>query len=180
MYNVFGRFQSRWVARIPFGIRGLAIGFAAVLAALAVSAHAAQPGPLVPPKADILSVEHQQRPAHTFTYSGAGIRPPDMPPARSVDSGYFLVDWFAHSPGIPPGAVVMLETIGNHQALVQNHIHRTTAKSEGNQTTRFEITPEQTRAAGSVSEWRVRIAWHGRVLATRTSPGWESARSSAP
>ncbi|MBR4190575.1 MAG: hypothetical protein IKQ55_11510 [Kiritimatiellae bacterium] len=173
---MFGRFQSRWVARMPSGVRGLAIGLAALLGAALLPARAVQPGPLVPPKADILSVECQQRPAHAFAYAGAGIRPPDMAPAPSVESGYFLIEWFAHSPGIPPGALVMLETISDRQSLVQNHIHRTTSKSEGNQTTRIEISPEQTRAGGPVREWRVRIVWRGRALAARTSPGWAAAR----
>ena len=180
MQTVFGRFQSKWAARMPVGIRGFAMRLAILLAATAVPAWAAQPGQLVPPKADILSVELQQRTVPSFSYSGAGIRFPDQAPSRTVGPGHVQVEWFAHSPGIPPGAIVMLETLSSRQSTVQNHIRCTTAKSEGNQTTRFELSSDQARDAGPVAEWRVRIAFLGRVLATRTSSGWAAARRTAP
>lgn len=164
---------------MPLGIRGLAVGMALALAAAAVPACAARPGPPVPPKADILSVELQQHPVQAFSYSGAGIRPPEQASSHTVESGHVQVEWFAHSPGIPPGAIVMLETISSRQSIVQNHVQRTAAKSEGSQTTRFDLSSGQTRTAGPVGEWRVRIAFHGHVLATRTSPGWASARRTA-
>jgi hypothetical protein len=180
MTTVFGCFQSRLMARMLSGIRAPAVWLAAALAATAVPASAARTGQLVPPKADILSVELQRRPMQTVRYVGASVRPPHQVSSGTTQSEKIEIEWFAHSPGIPPGALVMLETTAKRQPTVKNHIYRTTSKSAGNQTTRFEIPPEQTRAAGPIEEWRVRIVWRGRALATRTSSGWDAARRAAP
>ena len=177
MLAVFGRQPSQSNARIPSGIRRLPVIMAIFfLSSLALAAPAA----LVPPKADILSVEIQHRPMHTAAYFGAGIRPPHLASGADSEAECVSVKWFAHSPGIPPGAVVMLETISNRRPVVKNRIHRTTAKSEGNQSLLFDIPEDETIETGPITAWRVRIVWLGRVLATRSSPGWESARRSSP
>lgn len=179
MSNVFGCFQSSLRVRMSAGIRRLAVALAVALAASAVPLRAARPGQVVPPKADILSVDLQRRPMQTVSYFGAGVRPPHAS-ALAGESEKVTVQWFARSPGIPPGAIVMLETIASRQPTVKNHVYRTTAKSDGDQTTCFDIPSDQTRAAGSIDEWRVRIIWRGHALATRTSPGWEAARRPVP
>jgi hypothetical protein len=140
----------------------------------------AAPAVPAPPKADIFSVDIVRKPARTVSFPGAGIRPPHQVPNDEVRSESVLVKWLAHSPGIPPGALVMLETVSDRQPTVKNRIHRLPPKAEGNQTTRFDIPLEESRAAGPVTEWRVRVVWRGRVLATLASPGWAAARSPAP
>ena len=153
---------------------------ALVLFSLAPLALAAQTGPLVPPKADILSVELRHRPMQTVAYFGAGIRPPHQVSSSSSKAERVSVEWFAHSPGIPPGALVMLETISARLPTVKNRIYRMPAKSEGDQSHLFDIPEDETRDAGPITDWRVRIVWRGRVLATRTSPGWDTARNIFP
>lgn len=178
MHAVFGRKPSKSSARIPSGIRHLAI--AVVLFSLASFCLSARPGPLVPPKADILSVELQHRPMQTVTYFGAGIRPPHQASDTADEAERVSVEWFAHSPGIPPGVLVMLETISDRLPTVKNHIYRMPIKSEGTQSHLFDIPEDETRTDGPVTDWRARIVWRGRVLASRTSPGWATARRATP
>lgn len=160
-------------------VRVVFVGLPVVFSAFAAPACLARPGQLVQPKADIISVEILRHPMQTVSYSGAGVRAPHQPSSANGKAEQIAVEWFAHSPGIPPGTIVMLETIARRQTIVRNHIHRTSGKSEGNRTALFEIPPGQTRADGPVGEWRVRIIWRGRALATRASAGWEAARSPA-
>ncbi len=178
MHAVFGRKPSKSSARIPSGIRRIALALA--LSSSASFALAAKPGPLVPPKADILSVELRHRPMQTVSYFGAGIRPPHQTAAPAAEAESVSVEWFAHSPGIPPGVLVMLETVSDRIPTVKNRIYRMPAKSEGAQSHLFDIPEDETLAAGAVTDWRARIVWRGRVLASRTSPGWETARRNSP
>lgn len=178
MTDVFGHGKSRWLLRLPSGIRGLAVGLAIAGAALP-AAHAA--GVPVPAKADILSVEIERKPMRTVSYFGAGIRAPHQAgPDAVAESDSVRVEWFAHSPGIPPGVLVMLETIPDRQPTVRSLIQRQSSKSEGNYTARFDIPDDETRESGPIGEWRVRIVWRGRLLATRTSAGWKAARKEIP
>ncbi|MBR4251031.1 MAG: hypothetical protein IKQ15_01870 [Kiritimatiellae bacterium] len=163
---------------MSWGIRWLAMGLAAAAVCLAEPARGA--GGLVPAKADIRSVELDRRPMQTVTHFGAGIRPPHLAVPDGGESEHFVVQWFAHSPGIPPGALVMLETVTDRQPTVQTRIRRMPSKSEGDMTSRFDIPPEDTLRAGPVSQWRVRIVWRGRPLATRTSAGWAAAGKGIP
>lgn len=181
MEYVFGRIPSKKAGRMPKGVRGFATGLAIALLGLAAAVVPARgAGGLVPAKADIRSVELERTPMQTVAHFGAGIRPPHLAVADGGESERFLVQWFAHSPGIPPGALVMLETVTDRQPTVQTRIRRMSAKSEGDMTARFDIPPEDTLRAGPVSQWRVRIVWRGRPLATRTSSGWAAARKGTP
>lgn len=85
----------------------------------------------------------------------------------------FEIRWYANPPGIPPGAVLLLETRQERRQTVKNHIVRTTVKSEGHQRTLIEIPAALVRQAGRVTQWRLRVIWRGRVLAGRASPNWE-------
>lgn len=177
MDTVFGRKSSMKKSRKPSGICGIAVGLA-IVAASAVPAWSS--GPLVPAKADIRSVEIRRRPMQTVSYFGAGLRPPNRAGDDGAETEQFIVRWFAHSPGIPPGALVMLETLSDHDTMVRTRVQRQTAKSEGDMTSRFDIPAEDTRQTGPVGEWRVRIILRGRALATEMSPGWNAARKGAP
>lgn len=166
---------------MAWGICRLAMGLAVAVMCLAAAVVPARgAGGLVPAKADIRSVELERKPMQTVAHFGAGIRPPHAAAEENGDTERFVVQWFAHSPGIPPGALVMLETVTDRQPTVQTRIQRQSAKSEGDRTTRFDIPPEDTRLAGPVTQWRVRIVWRGRALATRTSAGWDAARKGTP
>lgn len=166
---------------MAWGIRRLAVGLAVAAMYLATAAVPARgAGGLVPAKADIRSVELERKPMQTVDHFGAGIRPPHLAAEANGETERFLVQWFAHSPGIPPGALVMLETLTDRQPVVRTLIQRQPSKSEGDRTTRFDIPPEDTRLAGPVTQWRVRIVWRGRALATRASEGWDAARKGTP
>ena len=171
---VFDRVQTSWPARVTrLGIRALAACWMA--AALLFSPAVAAPVVPAPPKADVFSVDIARKPLRTVVFSGAGIRPPQ---ARDdgVRAETVLVKWLAHSPGIPPGALVMLETVSERLPTVKTRIQRLPPKTEGNQTTRFEIPVEDTRQDGPVESWRVRIVWRGRILAAKASGNWGEKR----
>jgi len=66
----------------------------------------------------------------------------------------------------------MLESLQERNSVVKNHVLRLRQKSEGNIQSIIEISPEEIQQAGRVRQWRVRIIWRGRALASRTSPNW--------
>lgn len=156
-----------------FGIRAFAVCClaTAVLAAPYVPA---------PPKAHIYFVDVARKPVQTVSYPGAGLRPPHMGRGTDALAETVRVEWLAHSPGIPPGAMVMLETATDRQPVLKTRILKLSGKTEGNQTTCFEIPPLDTRLAGPIGRWRVRIIWLGRVLATRTSTNWDATGGQVP
>ena len=64
-------------------------------------------------------------------HPGAGVRSFRDPDPESGGSERFDVRWYANPPGIPPGAVLLLETVPERGAAVKNHVLRTTANSQG-------------------------------------------------
>lgn len=153
-----------WLVGILFGLPG------------EVSPSAQAAPAIVPPKAAVLSVERIQRPRRTVVFpGGAGVRgaPQHAGAGEELAEG-FNVQWFAHSPGIPPGVVLMLETVTERQDTIRNYVKRPTVKSEGHQRTSFEIPLTDTQQRGRVRQWRFRIVWRGRVLAEKTSEHWNS------
>ena len=111
-----------------------------------------------------------------MAFSGAGIRAPHQTSGNDARSESVIVKWFAHSPGIPPGALVMLETVSEHQPTVKTRTLRLPPKTEGDQSSRFDLPLEDSLLAGPVESWRVRIVWRGRVLAAQTSANWGRER----
>jgi len=105
--------------------------------------------------------------------SGAGLRFFQSPESHSSGTERYEIQWYANPPGIPPGAILMLESQQERSASVKNYILRTTQKSEGNIVSAIEIPPEDIRKAGRTRYWRARIIWRGKALASRTSANWK-------
>ena len=103
---------------------------------------------------------------------GAGVRAFQDPETENGGTERFEIRWYANPPGIPPGAVVLLEFVQERSPIVKNHVLRTTGKSEGNVRSTVEIPADEIRRGGRVVKWRVRVVWRGSVLATQASPNW--------
>jgi hypothetical protein len=104
---------------------------------------------------------------------GAGVRAFRDPEAEGGGRERFDVRWYAVPPGIPPGAVLLLETVQERSPVVKNHVRRTAGKSEGHVRTTIEIPAAEIRRAGRVAKWRLRVIWRGNALATAASPNWD-------
>jgi hypothetical protein len=74
---------------------------------------------------------------------------------------------------IPPGVLLLLESIQEHSATVKNHSVRIDGKSEGHMRSTIEIPAAEIRQAGRIRKWRLRIIWRGRLLASQASADWE-------
>ncbi|HPT16092.1 MAG TPA: hypothetical protein PK388_02295 [Kiritimatiellia bacterium] len=123
-------------------------------------------------RAHLVGVERSFAAASTAPLSGAGVRVFQEPEAESDGAERFDVRWYANPPGIPPGAVLLLETVHEGSPIVRNHVLRTTGKSEGHVRSVLEIPAAEVRREGRVAQWRVRIVWRGRVLDAQASPNW--------
>lgn len=124
-------------------------------------------------RAQIVGVDHAFLPQASGGVPGAGVRAFQDPETENGGLERFDVRWYAQPPGIPPGAVLLLETIQERSPRVKNHVRRTTGKSEGHVRTTIEIPADEIRRAGRVVKWRLRVVWRGHALATATSPDWE-------
>ena len=154
------------------GISGIPSVFAQLPAAQASSAAPAAPYVYVP-RAHLVGVEREFVGAATASVPGAGVRSFQKSGADADGSERFEVRWYANPPGLPPGVVVLFETVQERQATVKNHVLRIAQKSEGHVRSTIEIPADEIRRAGRVREWRVRIVWRGRALATQTSANWD-------
>ncbi|HAL92585.1 MAG TPA: hypothetical protein DCM68_06120 [Verrucomicrobia bacterium] len=124
-------------------------------------------------RASIVQVERSYVNRTTAVVPGAGIRVFQDPEIENNGAERFDIRWYANPPGIPPGAILLLESLQDRDALVKNRILRTTAKSEGHIRSVIEIPPDEIQRAGRVVKWRVRIVWRGRALATQASDNWD-------
>ena len=148
---------------------GLAGWAAAVLAAAPVSA-----APYVyVARAHLVDVRRSFEIQSTAALPGAGVRSFQDPEADEAGTERFDVRWYANPPGIPPGAVLLLESVQERSPVVRNHVARTAEKSEGHVRTVLEIPPEDVRRAGRVVKWRLRVVWRGKVLDAQSSPNWD-------
>ena len=125
-------------------------------------------------RAQIVAVDHAFIQQAAVAVPGAGVRAFRDPEAESGGQERFDVRWYAHPPGIPPGTVLLLETVQERSPIVKNHVHRTAGKSEGHVRTAIEIPADDVRRAGRVVKWRLRVVWRGAALATAASPNWDS------
>lgn len=145
------------------------------LPAMAPRAPAAPPpAPYVyVPRASLLDVKHAFIRSGSAPLPGAGLRSFPAQALGSSGTERFEIHWYANPPGIPPGVVVLLESLQERSPVIKNHVLRIDAKSEGNIRSVIEVPPDEIRRAGRVAKWRVRVVWRGRLLATRTSANWE-------
>lgn len=124
-------------------------------------------------RAQIVGVDQSFVPQATVAVPGAGVRAFRDPEGEDGGQERFDVRWYAHPPGIPPGAVLLLETVQERSSLVKNHVRRTTVKSEGHVRTAIEIPASEIRRAGRIVKWRLRVIWRGHALATAASSNWD-------
>ena len=154
------------------GMSGIPSGIAQIPASQASPAAPAAPYVYVP-RAHLVGVERAFVGATTASVPGAGIRAFGQPDELVAGSERFEVRWYANPPGLPPGVVVLFETVHERQATVKNHVLRIAQKSEGHVRSTIEIPADEIRRSGRVREWRVSIVWRGRALATLTSANWD-------
>jgi hypothetical protein len=125
------------------------------------------------PRAHLLDVKRAFVHSGTAPLPGAGLRSFREPESGSSGTERFEIHWYANPPGIPPGVVVLLESLQEHSAVVKNHVLCVNEKSEGNIRSVIEIPADEILTAGRVLKWRVRVVWRGRLLASRTSENWD-------
>lgn len=152
----------------PFAARIFA--FAALL--LLPSAAPADPYVYVA-RAHLVDVQRAFVNQSTASMPGAGVRAFQDPETENSGTERFEIRWYANPPGIPPGAVLLLESVQERSPVLKNYILRTTGKSEGHVRSVIEIPPAEVQQAGRVVKWRVRIVWRGRLLDSRASENWE-------
>lgn len=124
------------------------------------------------PRAHVVEVNRSFAAPTTTSSPGAGVRAFQTPDAILGGTERFEIRWYANPPGIPPGVVLLLESIQERSATIKNHSLRINRKSEGHIRSEITIPAREVRQAGRVRQWRLRIVWRGRVLATQTSPNW--------
>ena len=148
---------------------GLALAAAAVFAPASVSA---EPYVYVA-RAHLVDVERAFVNPTTAPLPGAGVRAFQDPDAENGGTERFEIRWYANPPGIPPGAVVLLEFVQERSPIVKNRSLRTTGKSEGHVRATFEIPAAEIRRGGRIVQWRVRVVWRGTALAAQASSNWQ-------
>ena len=156
--------RSRWAGRM-----GFALAAAAVFAPFSASA---EPYVYVA-RAHVVDVQRAFVNETTVALPGAGLRAFQDPETENGGTERFEIRWYANPPGIPPGTVLLLESVQERSPLVKNHVLRTTGKSEGHVRSTVEIPPDEIRRAGRVAKWRVRLVWRGRLLASQASADWD-------
>ncbi|NLB65757.1 MAG: hypothetical protein GX803_04730 [Lentisphaerae bacterium] len=145
----------------------------AVLALVVARAAHAQTAPR--PRAEIVRVEQFTLQNQQIDYPGARVRTTDGAVPDSPGSQQIRVHWHALPPGIPPGAVLMLEVIHDRNPVIQNKIlpYRTVSIGDIHSTVVF--TARDIQQSGYVNAWRASVAWRGRILARTHSPTWTTA-----
>lgn len=146
-----------------------------ILLAAAFGAVAASP-PLSQvqlPRAHIVEVKPAFLNQGAPSIPGAGVRSFQDPEPENSGTERFEIRWYANPPGVPPGAILLLETLPERSALVKNHIWRTSSRSEGYTRSVIDILSDEVRRAGRAAKWRVRIVWQGHLLASQASGNWE-------
>lgn len=145
---------------------------------LAVGAAAQTPAPAAKPyryepRAHFVEIQQAFVNPGTARVPGAGVRAFQDPETEGTGTERFEIRWYANPPGIPPGVVLLLETIPERSTRITNHVMRFNDKSEGHIRSVIEIPSAQIRQAGRIRKWRVRLVWRGRLLATQASANWD-------
>lgn len=156
-------------ARISIARRRCLTGLGALAAA---SALAAPPAAAPARQAEILRVDRSFIPSQSTPIPGAGVRAFREPAAGPAGSEQFDIHWLAPPPGLPPGAILMLEAIHTKSPTVQNQVQRLPERSAGRMHSTLTIPASEVARIGRVQAWRVSLAWRGRILARRASSNW--------
>lgn len=115
-------------ARISIARRRCLTALSALAAGAALAAPPAA-GPAL--RAEILRVDRSFIPSQATPIPGAGVRAFRDPAAGSAGSEQFDIHWLAPPPGLPPGAVLMLEAIHAQSPAVQNQVRPLPGRSAG-------------------------------------------------
>lgn len=156
-------------ARISIARRRCLTALSALAAGAALAAPPAA-GPAL--RAEILRVDRSFIPSQATPIPGAGVRAFRDPAAGSAGSEQFDVHWLAPPPGIPPGAVLLLEAIHAKSPAVQNQVRPLPGRSAGRMHSTLTIPAGEVKRAGRVHSWRISLAWRGRILARQASSNW--------
>lgn len=125
------------------------------------------------PQAHLMGVERTFTGPTVAPAPGAGVRAFHDPETEAGGTARFEIRWYANPPGIPPGVVVLLESIQERSPVVKNHVLRYNGKSEGHIRSVIDIPAPEIRQAGRILKWRVRVVWRGRLLASQASDNWD-------
>lgn len=171
-----GMHADTWVsARRPAaGLLGLALAAAGLAGATSAAAPPAAAAPAYVAHAHLVEVRNSMAVPDRTPMAGAGVRAFQDPGDETAGAERFDIRWYANPPGIPPGLVVLLESVQERSPIVRNHVLQTPAKSEGHVLSTIEIPAADVRRAGRVLKWRVSLVWRGRLLARQASANWES------
>lgn len=156
-------------ARISIARRRCLTALSALAAGAALAAPPAA-GPAL--RAEILRVDRSFIPSQATPIPGAGVRAFREPDADPAGREQFDIHWLAPPPGLPPGAILMLEAIHTKSPTVQNQVQRLPERSVGRMHSTLTIPASEVARAGRVHAWRVSLAWRGRILARRASSNW--------
>ena len=168
MVDRFHKLASGWTCPAPIR-RGVGI-----LLLLGLGASLAPAAPYVyAPKAHFTGIDRAFVGPGSVAPPGAGVHAFRDPESDNRGTERFVVRWYANPPGIPPGVVVLLESIQERSPVIKNHVLRINEKSEGHIRSVIEIPAKEVQLAGRVLKWRVRVVWRGRLLASQTSDNWE-------
>ena len=132
------------------------------------------PPPETPlPRARLLDVSSAFLQSGDAPMPGAGVRAFQVPEPDGSGTERFDIRWYAAPPGLPAGAVLLLECIQDRSPAIRNRVLRLPEQTQGHARCAIEIPPEAIREAGRVRHWRLSLVWRGRVLDRQTSPHWE-------
>jgi hypothetical protein len=125
------------------------------------------------PRAHFVSVDRTFAGPGNAPAPGAGVYAFRDPEAEAEGTERFEIRWYAQPPGIPPGVVMLLESIPERSPVVKNHVLRFNERSEGHIRSVIEIPADEVRQTGRILKWRVRVIWRGRLLASQASDNWD-------
>lgn len=179
-----GHNEPRRNRRMPPGFRLRRTGLAglSILAGLFFSfttnAQAQAPAPTAAakpaakPRAHIEQINRRFVPARQAESEGAGVRMfrDDAPGDRGSEQ--FDIRWYANPPGLPGGALLLLETVSTQAPVVRNYTLQLTQHTEGHIHSILDIPAADVRKNGRIDKWRLRIIWRGHLLAGQTSSNW--------
>lgn len=133
----------------------------------------ARPSAIVEPRAHVVKVERAFLNPGPAAMPGAGVRAFQDPEQETRGLERFDIRWYANPPGIPPGAVILLEAVQANSPSILNRTLRIPDRAQGHIRSIVEIPAEDIQRAGRVHQWRVSVVWRGRILARQASPNWK-------
>jgi hypothetical protein len=167
-------FCSKRTVRCPPAILRWALALCWIAIASAARANPpGRPGAAVEPRAHVVKVERAFLNPGAAALPGAGVRAFQDPEADTSGVERFDIRWYANPPGIPPGAVIVLEAVQANSPSIHNRVLRIPERALGHMRSVVEIPADDIQRIGRVRQWRVSVVWRGRILARQASPNWK-------